>query len=287
MPRAALAPLLGLLLAASPATAEPALWRVADADTTIYLFGTIHALPEGFEWRDARVDRAIDEADELVIETLIPEEPEAAARMLIAMGMAGAQPPLVERIAPEERAVLRAMIARSAVPEFVLDRLETWAAALMLVGVVLADLGLDAESGVEEALEARFAAAGKPIAGLETPREQLGFLDSADEGAQRELLASVVDDPAATRANYQAMLDAWSAGDEAGIAASFEDDLRRSEPLREALLVRRNANWARWIAERMERPGTAFVAVGAAHLVGRERVQDFLDEAGIVAERVE
>ena len=26
----------------------PAMWRLADADTTIYLLGTIHLLPEGF-----------------------------------------------------------------------------------------------------------------------------------------------------------------------------------------------------------------------------------------------
>ena len=31
---------------AAEAKATPALWSVSDADTTIYLFGTIHLLPE-------------------------------------------------------------------------------------------------------------------------------------------------------------------------------------------------------------------------------------------------
>jgi uncharacterized protein YbaP (TraB family) len=36
---------LVLLLASIPALAKPALWVVKDADTTIYLFGTVHLLP--------------------------------------------------------------------------------------------------------------------------------------------------------------------------------------------------------------------------------------------------
>ena len=62
---------------ASPATAEapagpaagparPALWKVSDADTTIYLFGTIHLLPNGIEWYNGAVATAFEAADELV-----------------------------------------------------------------------------------------------------------------------------------------------------------------------------------------------------------------------------
>ena len=46
----------------------PALWKVADADTTIYLFGTVHALPQGKEWFDGRIERAFDASDEMVTE---------------------------------------------------------------------------------------------------------------------------------------------------------------------------------------------------------------------------
>src|SRR6185369_1001930 len=59
---AALAALLSatILPAATPVReARPALWKLADADTTIYLFGTIHALPDGVEWRGRRIDAAL------------------------------------------------------------------------------------------------------------------------------------------------------------------------------------------------------------------------------------
>ena len=52
---------LGSASAASsaPYAARPALWAVSDADTTVYLFGTIHLLPENYQWRSAKIDQAV------------------------------------------------------------------------------------------------------------------------------------------------------------------------------------------------------------------------------------
>ena len=59
-----------------PATcARPALWVVSDADTTIYLFGTIHAHDGRAHWFDHAVRVAFDASDELVLETVVPTVP--------------------------------------------------------------------------------------------------------------------------------------------------------------------------------------------------------------------
>ncbi|MFL6725130.1 MAG: TraB/GumN family protein, partial [Sphingomicrobium sp.] len=55
--------------------AEPAVFVVRDADTTIYLFGTFHALDANAEWFHDQVRGAFESSDELVLETLIPEGP--------------------------------------------------------------------------------------------------------------------------------------------------------------------------------------------------------------------
>ena len=63
--------------AARPAAlpdADPALWVVRDADTTIYLFGTFHLL-DGRPWFNDEVRAAFDASDELVLEARIPENP--------------------------------------------------------------------------------------------------------------------------------------------------------------------------------------------------------------------
>lgn len=267
--------------------AAPALWRIADEDTTIWLFGTIHILPTGFEWRNAVIDEAIAASDALVIETVISGEQSDAALLLMRLGISPDLPPIGERVDTDAQADLAAMIERGPFPESFLNGLETWAAALMLVQVTLADLGLDPENGVEEQLELAFQLAEKPISGLETPAEQLGFFDTLPEEAQRYFLTSVVGSADEAREEFTAMLDAWRRGDEAAIAEAFDGELVESDPLREALLTRRNANWAAWIGERLAEPGTIFMAVGAGHLAGQFTVQDFLAEAGIDAERVQ
>lgn len=265
----------------------PALWRIADEDTTIWLFGTIHVLPAGFEWRSERIDAAIAASDELVIETVLSGDTSESAMLLMRLGVAPNLPPIAERIPAEHREQLAAMIARGPFPESFLNGLETWAASLMLVGVTLNDLGLDPENGVEEQLEIAFRVANKPISGFETPAQQLGYFDQLPEDAQRHFLTTVIDTPDDIRAEFDAMLEAWVHGDEAAIAATFDDELSYSEVLREALLGRRNADWARQIAARLDQPGTVFVAVGAGHLVGRDSVQDFLAEQGIRTQRVQ
>ncbi|NNC71952.1 MAG: TraB/GumN family protein [Sphingomonadaceae bacterium] len=265
----------------------PALWRVADEDTTIWLFGTIHVLPVGFEWRNARIDAAVAASDELIIETVLSGETSESAMLLMRLGVAPNLPPVAERIPAEHREQLAAMIARGPFPETFLNGLETWAASLMLVGVTLNDLGLDPSNGVEDQLQLAFQLADKPISGFETPAQQLGYFDDLPEDAQRQFLLTVIDTPADIRAEFDGMLEAWVHGDEAAIAATFDDELQISEILREALLTRRNADWARQIAARLDRPGTAFIAVGAGHLVGRDSVQQFLAEAGIETQRIQ
>jgi hypothetical protein len=52
------------------------------------------------------------------------------------------------------------------------------------------------------------------------------------------------------------------------------------------LFTTRNATWATWIRNRLARPGTVFIAVGAGHLAGRDSVIADLHAQGIEAVRV-
>jgi hypothetical protein len=265
----------------------PALWRVSDEDTTVWLFGTIHMLPSGFEWRNPEIDAAIASSDELVLETVMSGEQSESALLLMRLGITPGLPPIGERVPEEIHPQLAAMIARGPFPESFLNGLETWAAALMLVGVTLNDLGLDSESGVEEQLEQIFNLANKRVTGLETPAQQLGYFDTLPEESQRHFLATVIDAPEDVRAEFQAMLNAWITGDEDAIAETFDSEMAEFAALRAALLTNRNARWAEWVSQRLDQPGTVFLAVGAGHLAGGESVQDFLSRAGLEVVRVQ
>ena len=138
-----LLPLPWLLAACTPAApppthagaehvAHPGLWKVADADTTIYLFGTIHVLPKDYAWESARLRDVVAKSDELVIETVIGKDPQASAAMLLGMGRASGLPPLVDRVPPKKRAALQGIIARRGLPPKLLDGMKPWTAALLL-----------------------------------------------------------------------------------------------------------------------------------------------------------
>ena len=278
----------GTAPAAEPAAANPALWKVADHDTTIYLFGTIHLLPKDTKWRSSAFDKAAAGADTLVVETVIDESnPAATMNELLQLAVSPGLPPLADRVPPERRAALLATVAKSGIPPQMFDKMETWAAAFMLLGVQFRELGLDPGSGVESALKKQFTDSKKSISQLETNAEQLGFFDRLSEDAQRKFLVAMLDGASNMDAEFNGMLKAWTRGDVKEIAKSFNSDLSDAIELRDALLTQRNANWAKWVKGRLDQPGTVLVAVGAGHLAGDQSVQIMLEKQGVKVTRLQ
>jgi uncharacterized protein YbaP (TraB family) len=285
---------IGLALTglAAPATAKtavrPALWAVSDADTTIYLFGTIHLLPQDYQWRTEKFDRAVSTSQQLIVETIIDEaKPQEMMGAMASLAFSPNLPPIAQRVPPKKRAQLAAAIKKSGLPEQSFDRMETWAAAFMLLGNQFRDMGLKSGAGVETTLRTAFASQGKTVGQLETNREQLSFFDGLPESAQRDLLLGAIEEPTGMTKDFNRMLTAWARGDVAAIAATFNRDLASSPALRDALLKQRNANWSRWVGQRMAEPGSVMIAVGAGHLAGRDSVLDMLKQKGFTVRRVQ
>jgi len=272
-----------------PQTARPALWQVSDPDTTIYLFGTIHLLPDNFQWRTSKIDEAVQHSQQLIVETIVDDKD--PTKLMSAMASLAFDtpnlPPLMMRVPPEKRAALAEAIKKSGFPPQALDRMETWAAAFILLGNQFRDMGLKGNDGVEAVLRSSFTSEGKPIGELETNLQQLSFFDKLPEKAQLALLEGALDRPEEATKDFGGMLQAWSRGDVNGIARTFDRDLAASPDLEQALIRQRNANWSRWIEQRMTQPGTIMIAVGAGHLAGRDSVIAMLQRDGYHVRRVE
>ncbi|CAM3205714.1 TraB/GumN family protein [Sphingomonas antarctica] len=280
------------LLSACQSTADarvarPALWRMADKDTTIYLFGSIHLLPKDLSWHTPALNAAIAKSQGLVLETVLDKDPAAMVALMSRIGKSPNLPPLVDRVPANRRKDVEAQAKKAGVPLAILDQYETWAAALTLASAGLRDIGLSTDYGVEDTLKKSFSDAGKSVSGLETPAEQLGYFDTLPETTQREFLLGILDDQANASKEFAKMIRAWGSGDTAMIAATFDDELKTSGPLADALINQRNARWATWLANRMKQPGTVFVAVGAGHLAGAHSVQTLLAKRGFRVWRVQ
>jgi uncharacterized protein YbaP (TraB family) len=283
-----LALVAGPAQARTPQGAHPALWAVADADTTVYLFGTIHLLPEKYQWRTPAFDRAVDGSQQLVVETIVDDKnPLKMMSALASLGLSKGLPPIAERVPPAKRPALEAAIAKSGIPRPAFESMETWMAAFLLLGNQFKDSGLKGEEGVEKVLRDSFASKGKPIGELESNVEQLGFFDKLPEPAQRELLLGAIDQPQSFNAEFRQMLGAWARGDVSAIARTFNRDLGNSPDLKQALIERRNENWSRWIEQRMGQPGAIMIADGAGHLAGTDSVIDMLRKGGYQVRRLQ
>ena len=280
-----------IALGATPAAAasvRPALWAVADADTTIYLFGTIHLLPQNYQWRTAKFDQAVEGSQQLVLETIIDDkDPTKIMSAMSSLAFSPGLPPLAERVPPAKRAALAAAVKKSGFPPKALDSMETWAAAFILLGNQFHDMGLKGGEGVEAVLRNAFTTKGKPIGELESNVEQLGFFDTLPEKAQRDLLEGAISQPQDMTKDFNAMLAAWSRGDVKAIARTFNHDLAASPELAQALIKRRNQNWTKWIEQRMASPGSVLIAVGAGHLAGKDSVVAMLKKQGYRVRQVQ
>jgi len=279
------------MVAALPATSPPsvplpppgpALWRVSDGDTTVYLFGTVHALPEGAQWYDARIQRAFAASDELVTEIDMATSGTSASQLAQAAVLGGGRN-LRQLMRPEDRAQYETALTALGVPVAALDPVEPWFAALNLTMLPLLQSGFNPDEGVDQVLTEH--GAGKRHTALETVEEQVALFDGLPMDSQLALLDGAVEGAPDVVATLDAMVASWLKGDADGLAALMNSDM--DDPaLAARLLYDRNAHWSDWIEARLAQPGTVFMAVGAGHLAGTGSVQDLLGRRGLVVERI-
>lgn len=290
-----LAPLAALLGFGSPALAEeavfdrsdadPALWVVKDDDTTIYLFGTMHALKPDLVWFDDAVAGAFEQSDELVLEMLEPDSA-AIAPVLQKSALAAPGQGLSKVLTPDQYARFTAASEKIGIPPASLEPLKPWFAGITLASAPLGQMGYQADKGAEKVLMAAAAKRGLKQVGLETFDQQMGFFADLSEADQVAFLMSGVDDMGDMDQTFARMETAWATGNTDAAAALLNEGMDDTPVLYDVLLAKRNARWAEWIDARMKQPGTVFVAVGAGHLAGNDSVQVRLAERGLTATRV-
>lgn len=282
---AALAILTASAVAAFPAAADPALWVVRDEDSTIYLLGTVHVLRPDTVWRSPAIDRAMAEADALWIE-VEADDPAAMQPLVRKYGLDPANP-LSGKLTPEQKAQLDAAAAGMGGSGAALEPLRPWLAGLTLSIGPLVKAGYDPASGVESRLKAAARDAGKPIRTLETLEQQIGFFADLPPAVELAFLLSALDEMDSGPAMLDALVAAWSAGDMEALNELMVSEMAADYPeLYQALLVRRNKDWAGQIQTLLGGKGVSVIAVGAAHLVGDDSVQAQLLARDIAVERL-
>jgi uncharacterized protein YbaP (TraB family) len=269
--------------AAGGAVPSPLLYEIASADGAVegWLIGTIHALPDGTEWRNQRIGRVIDGADLLVVEIAGLEDRASTARIFADLARTSGLPPLDQRLPADLAAPLEGLMNRGKLEPDSFATTETWAAAIALAQV---DATGDPANGVDRALIADFA--GRRVRELEGVAAQLAIFDRLPEVEQRTMLAAVVRGSEEARRDPGRLQRAWLAGDARIIEASTREGFLADPVLREALLTGRNRRWAAVLLPILKQPARPLIAVGTAHLVGDEGLASLLQAHGYTLRRL-
>ncbi len=280
-----LLPLTLALTACAPAPraeAGPAIWRVADEDSEIWLFGTVHVLPADLKWRTAKIDGAFKSADTLVLET----QTDAAALPRIAQlmqdyGYAKDGVALEDRLNADDKARLARVCADLKMDCAALKTLRPWYAANALSVALVMRQGQSLEAGVEQVLQREATQQNKKTSYFETAEQQVRFFADLPPETELQFLTATLRQIEEEADMIGAIDAAWARGDTAALEKDLNGLLEEAGPLIYAVLIKdRNAAWANEIDMMMKGSGKTFIAVGAAHLVGDDGVPAMLRAKG-------
>lgn len=289
---AAIAFASGTALAEAPAPAAatekkiatPAIWTIAKpGGGTITMFGSVHLLPPGIEWRTPALNDALAKADVVTFEMPLADAESPEFMSYVQQHMMN--PPgvtLSTLLTPEEKAKVEAAATAVGAPFGMLEPFRPWMAAIQLsVGFVIKQ-GFDPNSGVDKILNAEAVAAGKTLDAFETAKEQMDIFVTLTPEQEKSFLVIGASDMMANPDMLNDLVSSWAAGDTATIDKVMNAGIESMPELGKKLLDDRNARWVDKITSvYMNDTKNYLVIVGAAHLAGDKSVQAMLRAKGI------
>ncbi len=269
------------------ASAQTSVWRATDGNNTVYLGGTVHLLRPADYPLPAAFDEAYNQADELYFET-----------DLAAMGDLSTQAQMLQQLTYSDERTLQSVLneeaytalqehaARVGMPIGLMQKFKPGMVVSTLQVLEFQSMGFTPE-GVDAHFNSRALSDGKPVNGLETLQEQIGFLAAMGEGNESEFILLSLEDLEETDTVMEDMITAWRSGDSEQLATLFVDDMRNEAPeIYESLLSGRNRNWLPVLEMMFGDSDTEFVLVGAAHLVGSDGLVSLLQARGYTVEQL-
>lgn len=272
----------------APALAQPAMWVVKDADSTIYLLGTVHVLNADTKWETPKLDAAIAASDTLWQE-LPTSDPSAIGAELLPLIIRhgySQDTKLSDLLTPAEMKTFDDAARLTGLPSIALERLRPWNAALNISNAAVMRAGYDPLSGVDGQIEKKFKARGITPNGFETAEQQITIFADMSPEEELSFLRDTLDEYQNAPAEIGKLVTGWAAGDVDGLDALFLTDARNAGgTFYEELFTKRNRAWTTKIEDMLAGKGVTFIAVGAAHLIGADSVIAMLAAEGIKAER--
>lgn len=278
------------LSAASDEAAKPLLWKVSDADNSVYLLGSFHLLKQEDYPLPAELDRAFNDSKTLMFEVdpAALTSPETQASMQKYMAYEDGK--TLSTVLPKDTLnKLNTLLSAGGGSLQAVEHSEPWAVNLSLVLSVTQAMGFRPELGVDQYFMRRAAEAGKPATGLETIDDQMRAMDGVPYAEQAQGMEEFLNDPQKSIRQLQELHGWWRAGNVEKLDEQMRAEMARKTPESYRLLdVERNNSWLPQVEKRLvdEKKDNTLIIVGALHLLGSDGLVEQLRAKGYTVERV-
>ena len=265
----------------------PAMWVATDFDSTVYLFGTVHLLPDDLVWQREDMRQAFAESGTIFFEVDTGPESQVEGTVLTtSLGLRSDGLRLSDRLDNYQLNLMEAAANNGNLTIAALDGMQPWLAAEYLTFAAAQNAGLSAALSADEALKSRAAREGKNVVYLESLETQIRASAELPEYIQIRILTETLERFNALGLDATNIAEQWAIGGTDYLTDQLIRPMKsRSPEVFNSLLRDRNRAWANKIARFMEDSGTGFVAVGTAHLLGEQSLLSELREQGYAVQR--
>ena len=267
-------------------SAAPALWRMADEDTEIHIFGTLHVLSSDLTWLTPETQAAFLAADALIVE-LDGDEIGRAGPLFTDAGRLPQGQSLRMVIGNGIYNDVQRLSRSLEIPADTFANSEPWFAGMSLSVIGLVKAGFDPASGADKYFIAQAEEVAKPVFGLETAAQQVALFENLTIQQEKALLIDTLKQNSQLASYFAAMQAAWVSGNLSALDHILNDALAAAPGLQEQLLTARNRDWADKLSQVMDKPGRFFVVVGAGHLSGGDSLIDLLLARGMIVSKIQ
>lgn len=266
----------------------PAMWKVTDANSTVYLYGSVHLLKDNTDWQKRDLDAALAEVGTVYFE--VPDTDKANMEASVLQRQYGLYDS-GERLSDHLDSAVKKHLAAAAyniglTPER-LDIFKPWLVTDMLSLAGAENAGFLAANSVDAALRAQARAARKDIRALESMKDTIEAVALLSPQLQLQSLEDTVRGFDAYGSDLETVTNAWIVGN----AELLETEMlipakAKSAEMYAILFTNRNIAWAKKMDQFLQGDETALVVVGIGHLLGEGGLPNRLKELGYDVERV-
>lgn len=265
----------------------PAIWRISSVESTVYLFGSLHILPVGYAWKSKRIEDAMAASDLFVFE--VPTGKESLAEehdFVLRNGILPRRQSVRTMLSPGEFDTYSSVMRNAGLIPGDYERYRPWLAALVLGLAYLHPDNLTTLKGADDEIMDYARGRQRQMNYLETPLQQLQLLTAGTERVQIAGLRRLINALPGARNLEENLRGAWARGDADGLNVLLDRIFSSSPETQDFLIGRRNRLWLPTINAALQRPGSAMITVGAAHIGGKSGLVALICGEGYSVERL-